>query len=116
MRDINNQNQSKMSKSYISSEEILKEISEIGSFKGFINTMSGVLEWYDKENDITIYATPNWETDGEVPFQVDRGSGMEIWDVCTIKMIDGTKSEQFTHYLNVLIMIINHYGNINDNK
>lgn len=113
---VNNQNQSNMSKSYISSEEILSEVSEIGNFKGFIDSMSGTLTWYDKENDITIFATPNWDTDGEVPFDVDRGSGDEVWNVCTIKMINGSKSEQFTHYLNVLMMIMNHYGNINDNK
>jgi hypothetical protein len=116
MRDINNQNQSKMSKSYITSEEILKEISEIGSFKGSIDSMSGTLEWWDKERDITIYATPNWETEGEVPFDVDKGDGDEVWNVCTIKMIDGTKSEQFVHYLNVLMMIMNHYENFNNNK
>jgi hypothetical protein len=116
MRDINNLNQSKMSKSYISSEEILSEISEIGSFKGSMDSMSGTLEWRDEERELTIYATPNWETDGEVPFDVDRGNGDELWNVCTIKMIDGTKSEQFLHYLNVLMMIMNHYGNINDNK
>jgi hypothetical protein len=114
MRDINNQNQSKMSKSYITSEEILKEISEIGSFKGSIDSMSGTLEWWDKERDITIYATPNWETEGEVPFDVDKGDGDEVWNVCTIKMIDGTKSEQFVHYLNVLMMIMNHYEKFNN--
>jgi hypothetical protein len=116
MRDINNQNQSKMSKSYISSEEILSEISEIGSFKGSMDSMSGTLEWWDEDRDISIYATPNWETEGEVPFDVNRGDGMEIWNVCTIKMIDGTKSEQFVHYLNVLMMIMNHYENFNNNK
>jgi hypothetical protein len=116
MRDINNLNQSKMSKSYISSEEILKEISEIGSFKGYIDGMSGTLEWWDKERDITILATPNWETEGEVPFDVDKGDGDEIWNVCTIKMIDGTKSEQFVHYLNVLMMIMNHYEHFNNNN
>lgn len=95
---------------WISSEEILKEISEIGSFKGSMDSMSGTLEWYDKDRDLTIYATPNWNTDGEVPFDVDRGSGLEVWNVCTIKMIDGDKGEQFTHYLNVLMMIMNHYS------
>ncbi len=103
-----------MSKSYITSEEILKEISEIGSFKGSMDSMSGTLEWWDKERDITIYATPNWETEGEVPFDVDKGDGDEVWNVCTIKMIDGTKSEQFVHYLNVLMMIMNHYENFNN--
>ena len=113
---VNNQNQSNMSKFYISSEEILKEISEIGNFKGSINQMSGVLEWYDEKSDITIFATPNWNNDGEVPFDIDRGGGDEVWNVCTIKMVDGDKSTQFTHYLNVLMMIMSHYQNINDNK
>jgi hypothetical protein len=95
---------------WISSEEILKEISEIGNFKGSMDSMSGTLEWYDKDRDLTIYATPNWNTDGEVPFDVDRGSGLEVWNVCTIKMVDEDKSTQFTHYLNVLMMIMNHYS------
>jgi len=95
---------------WISSEEILKEISEIGSFKGSIDKLSGVLEWYDGDRDLTIFATPNFNNDGEVPFDVDRGSGLEIWNVCTIKMVDGEKSTQFTHYLNVLMMIMNHYS------
>ena len=95
---------------WIQSNEILNEISEIGNFKGFINNLSGTLEWYDKDRDFTIYATPNWNNDGEVPFDVDRGSGSEVWNVCTIKMIDGDKSSQFTHYLNVLMMIMNHYN------
>jgi hypothetical protein len=95
---------------WINSEEILKQISEIGNFKGSIDILSGALEWYDKSRDLTIFATPNWNTDGEVPFDVDRGSGLEIWNVCTIKMVDEDKSTQFTHYLNVLMMIMNHYS------
>jgi hypothetical protein len=30
--------------------------------------------------------------------------------ICTIKMIDDTKSKQFLHYINVLMMIMNHYN------
>lgn len=99
----------KSTNKWITSEQILKEVSEIGSFKGCISNLSGTLEWYDKDRDITIYGTPNWETDGEVPFDIDRGGGEEMWHVCTIKMIDGDISSQFTHYLNVLLMIMNHY-------
>ncbi len=75
-----------------------------------IDTLSGVLEWYDKDRDFTIFATPNFINDGEVPFDIDRGSGLEIWNVCTIKMVDEDESTQFTHYLNVLMMIMNHYS------
>jgi hypothetical protein len=95
---------------YISSEEILKEVSEIGSFKGSIDGMSGALEWYDKEREITIYATPNWEEEGLVPFDVSI-DGRDYFHVCTIKMVDDTISEQFLHYLNVLMMIMNNYNN-----
>ena len=94
---------------WISSEEILDVITNIGSFNGRIHNLNGTLEWYDRERDFTIYATPNWENDGEVPFDIDRGGGSEIWNVCTIKMIDDTKTTQLTHYLNVLMMIMNHY-------
>ena len=95
---------------WIDSEYILKQISEIGNFKGSIDKLSGVLEWYDKDRDFTIFATPNFINDGEVPFDIDRGSGLEIWNVCTIKMVDEDESTQFTHYLNVLMMIMNHYS------
>jgi len=68
------------------------------------------LEWYDKDRDITIYATPNWESDGEVPFDVSTPSDGENYHCCTIKMINGDKSEQYLHYINVLMMIMNHYN------
>ncbi len=93
---------------WINSEEILKEVSEIGSFKGHLDSLSGTLEWYDKERELSIYATPNWDgNEGEVPFDVMYGD--ETYHVCTIKMVRGSKSEQYLHYLNVLMMIMNHY-------
>ena len=99
----------KSTNKWITSEQILKEVSEIGSFKGYIDSLSGTLEWYDKERELTIYATPNWENDGEVPFDVNYDSDLGYHHICTIKMIDGDISSQFTHYLNVLLMIMNHY-------
>lgn len=95
-------------KKWIDSNDIIKEISEIGNFKGCYSSLSGTLEWYDSEKDITIYATPNWDEEGLVPFDVSLSDG-EYYNVCTIKMINGDISEQFTHYLNVLMMIMNHY-------
>lgn len=93
---------------WISPSEIIKEISEIGNFKGHFDNLSGTLEWYDSEKDITIYATPNWEEEGVVPFDVSLSDG-DYYNVVTAKMIKGDKSEQLTHYLNVLMMIMNHY-------
>lgn len=94
---------------WITPMEIVSEIKEIGSYEGHFDSLSGTLEWYDKEREITIYATPNWETEGEVPFDVNLDNEIGYHNVCTIKMIKGDKSTQLTHYLNVLMMIMNHY-------
>lgn len=99
-----------MNKVWISPTDILKEISEISSFKGYYDSCSGTLEWYDKEREVTIYATPNWETEGEVPFDVNVDGEIGYHNVVTIKMVEGDISTQLTHYLNVLIMIMNHYS------
>jgi hypothetical protein len=101
---------------WISSEEILKEISEIGNFVGYLDSLSGTLEWYDKSKDIAIYGTPNWETDGEVPFDVVTPNDGDIHNVCTIKMVSGDKSSQLVHYLNVVMMIMNHYKDFKSNE
>jgi hypothetical protein len=95
---------------WITPNEILSEIKEIGSYVGHFDSLSGTLEWYDKEREISIYATPNWETDGEVPFDVNRDDENGYHHICTIKMVKGEKSTQLTHYLNVLMMVMNHYS------
>lgn len=108
----------KTNQKYISSNEILEEIREIGDYKANFDSLSGVLEWYNSKKHITIYATPNWEENGLVPFDVSV-DGRDYFNVCTIKMVNGSTSEQFLHYLNVLMMIMNNYDNfptIEENK
>jgi hypothetical protein len=95
---------------WISPLEILEEIKVIGSFVGYYDNLSGTLEWYDKDRDITIYATPNWEIDGEVPFDVCEPNDGDYDHIFTIKMIKGDKDEQYLHYLNVLLMVVNRYN------
>jgi hypothetical protein len=98
---------------YITSEEILKEISEIGNFKGSLDSKSGTLEWYNEQNGITIYGTPSWETDGEIPFDVYFNDEVEILNVCVVRLTNESKTNQLLRYINVVSMIINHY---NDTK
>jgi len=95
---------------WITPLEILDEIKVIGSFVGYYDNLSGTLEWYDKDRDVTIYATPNWETDGEVPFDMVHPNDGDFEHICTIKMIDDTKGKQFMHYINVLMMVVNRYS------
>ncbi len=95
---------------WISPLEILEKIKVIGSFVGYYDNLSGTLEWYDKDRDITIYATPNWETDGEVPFDVCEPNDGEYEHIFIIKMINGDKDKQYLHYVNVLLMVMNSYN------
>jgi len=97
--------------SYISSENVLETITEIGEFEGSLDNMSGTLEWYNKKSGVTIYATPNWNIEGEVPFDVSTNGGeCDYHNVFTIKLINGDISTQCTHYLNVLRIVMNHYS------
>lgn len=95
---------------WITPLEILDEIKVIGSFVGYYDNLSGTLEWYDKNRDITIYATPNFINDGEVPFDMIEPNDGDYEHICTIKMIDSDKGQQYLHYINVLMMIMNHYS------
>jgi len=95
---------------WITAQDILPKHYEIGTFTGYFDERSGTLEWWDEERDITIYATPNWSVEGEVPFDVNRNDELGYHHVCTIKMVSGDINTQLTHYLNVLMMIMNHYS------
>lgn len=96
--------------------EILERIKVIGSFVGYYDNLSGTLEWYDKDRDITIYATPNWLTDGEIPFDIainnDEVESLGYDHIVTIKMVDEDIESQYVHYLNVLMMIMNNYKDL----
>jgi hypothetical protein len=94
---------------WISPLEILKEIEVIGSFVGYYDNLSGTLEWYDKDRDITIYATPNFVNDGEVPFDICEPNDGEYEHIFTIKMIDDIKGKQYLHYINVLLLVMNRF-------
>ena len=100
----------------ISPLEILERIKVIDSFEGHYDNLSGTLEWYDKERELIIYATPNWQTDGEVPFDVainnDEVDSLGYEHLFTIKMVEGDIDTQFNHYLNVLLMVINSYKDL----
>lgn len=98
-----------MNNVWITPQDIIKEIYEIGDYTGHFDNMSGTLEWYNKKKDITIFATPNWSEKGEVPFDVMDSEG-EYDNIVTIKMVSGDIPKQLTHYLNVLMMIMNHYS------
>ena len=90
---------------YIQTEDILK-YGEIKGFSPVIDPMSGTLEWNYGENvGKYVYATPNWEQEGQCPVSIYHEDG-EYQDVAVLKFTDMSKTEQKEYYLNVVSDVI----------
>lgn len=75
----------------------------IGDWIPFEDSMSGALEWYRNGNDtVRVYATPNWETDGVVPFALSYEDG-EYSNVTTLEL---NLREPIEYQLNQYISVI----------
>ena len=52
-----------------------------------------------------LYATPNWEQEGQCPVSIYHEDG-EYQDVAVLKFTDMSKTEQKEYYLNVVSDVI----------
>jgi hypothetical protein len=79
----------------------------IGDWMPFEDSMSGALEWYRKNTDtVRVYATPNWETDGVVPFALSYEDG-EYYNVTTLELnLRETIEYQLNQYISVISTIL----------
>ena len=75
----------------------------IGDFTCFVDSMSGAAEWKNSFIDTVIYATPNFETEGEVPVDIVTDGEYES---IMVLYLNGSKEEQLKMYLGVIEMII----------
>ena len=95
-----------MNNPFIDSSDVLNFSKEINGFTPYLDSMSGTLEWNDK-NGNTIYATPNWMEDGIVPFDfADENGNYEPISQLFIKNYS-TKTEQLIVYFNTLLELTN---------
>ena len=70
---------------FITEKNIIEAAKEINGFKASLCNMSGSLEWYNKDLDLTFWATPNWEKDGETPFSLEDGIMLKTLDFNTVE-------------------------------
>ena len=90
---------------YIQTEDVM-EFWDIRGFKPSIDSMSGTLEWNNgKDMGKYLYATPNWEQEGQCPVSIYHEDG-EYQDVAVLKFTDMSKTEQKEYYLNVVSDVI----------
>ena len=90
---------------YIQTEDILK-LNEIKGFTPTMDNMSGTLEWSNGEdNGKYLYATPNWEGEGQCPVSIYTDEG-DVQDVAILKFTDMSKKEQLSYYKEVISDVI----------
>ena len=78
-------------KKFITSEDVLG-LKEIEGWRVSECNMSGTIEW-DNFNGTFIYATPNWDEDGETPFAIFTEESGEYETVKTLSFDEGTSIE-----------------------
>lgn len=90
----------------LQNEDILN-FGPIGDWIPSVDSMSGTLEWYCNGNDsVSVYATPNWETDGIVPFALSYEDG-EYSNVTTLELnLRETIEYQLNQYISVISTIL----------
>jgi hypothetical protein len=95
-----------MNNPLINSSDVLNFSKEINGFTAYEDSMSGTLEWNDKNGNI-IYATPNWSEDGIVPFDfADENGNYDTLSQLYTKNYP-TKFEQLIVYFNTLLELTN---------
>lgn len=91
-----------MNTNVINVSDVLSFSKEINGFTPHYDSLSGTLEWNDKDGN-TIYATPNWNNDGITPFEFSDSDGNldSISQLFTLNY--PTKFEQLITYFSTLL-------------
>ena len=90
---------------YIQSEDVL-QMESIRGFKPSMDSMSGTVEWNNGEDlGKYLYATPNWEGEGQCPVSIYTEEG-DYRDIVVLKWGDMTQKEQLNKYRVVVEEVI----------
>ena len=87
---------------FITPEDVIKEKSMVLGYSPYIDQMSGALEWFKKDQEEIIYATPSWNDDfGITPFDNENGEHFLTLDL-TAKKYHGNFKMQLDKYFDNL--------------
>jgi hypothetical protein len=90
---------------FLTNEIIVKN----GSINGWYveeDKMSGVINICSPTSDTRLFATPNWDEEGYVPFAIEDGEG-EYWPLCNSLELSGSLEEQLSEYVKVVTYLTN---------
>ena len=91
---------------FLTNEIIVKN----GSINGWYveeDEMSGVINICSPTSDTHLFATPNWDEEGYVPFAIEDGISGEYFPMCNSLKLEGSLEEQLSEYVKVVTYLTN---------
>jgi hypothetical protein len=85
-----------------------ENIVQLGSINGWTieeDEMSGVLEFHSPTTDTILFATPNWDEEGYVPFAIYDSETDEYDAIAHSLELSGSIEEQLTQYVSQIELI-----------
>ena len=90
---------------YIQSEDVISW-GLIQTYVPYLDERSGTVEWYDSESDRVVYATPNWEEEGQFPIAYSNIETGDYTHVGTVSLIGLSMEQQIEKYRNIVEEVI----------
>jgi hypothetical protein len=91
---------------FLTNEIIVKN----GSINGWTieeDKMSGIITFIHPLEDVHLFATPNWDEEGYVPFAIEDGISGEYFPMCNSLKLEGSLEEQLSEYVKVVTYLTN---------
>ena len=88
---------------YLTNQTIIDN-GQINGWTPIENPMSGVIEFSHPERELVLFATPNWDEDGKVPFAIVDEDG-EYDDISFPLELEGSIENQLQQYIEIITNI-----------
>jgi hypothetical protein len=85
---------------YLTNQTIIQN-GQINGWTPIENPMSGVIEFTNPNRELVLFATPNWDEDGKVPFAVVDEDG-EYDEISFPLELEGSIENQLQQYIETI--------------
>jgi hypothetical protein len=88
---------------YLTNQTIIQN-GQINGWTPTENSMSGAIEFSHPERELVLFATPNWDEDGKVPFAIADEDG-EYDEISFPLELEGSIENQLQQYIEIITNI-----------
>jgi hypothetical protein len=88
---------------YLTNQTIIQN-GQINGWTPYEDSMSGVIEFTNPNRELVLFATPNWDEDGKVPFAIVDEDG-EYDEISFPLELEGSIENQLNQYIKFITEI-----------